>query len=300
METNVKTQLIKSVKNIKNKLKQMRQKDDDYESHHKKIFKSLSDPLKAFVSLNNTDVKKENKVEYNQRKIASDASDGSLNNPNNWENREPKTPSNSGNYIARGSKSPQAKYLQVPDGPFNVTFGVRNDGEKLLIGNSPVTLKSHGENSPNKMTMINLPDKSYELTPGLFELLFQAKPDSNIVEEKDKLIYKDILIHTNVHKRGYTSNGQIQGNSGRKYCQFIKPLFNDTVEKQGGNLPVEFQQNMLKTYKSNTDFIYWDDPNELIERLKVLIASKNAGNTNHDNEIISILEELKEASIIKE
>ncbi|CAG9137606.1 unnamed protein product, partial [Plutella xylostella] len=46
--------------------------------------------------------------------------------------------------------------------------------------------------------------------------------------------------------------------------------------------------------------VYWDDPNELIERLQLLIASKDAGNTNHDNEILSIIEELKEAGIIKE
>lgn len=46
------------------------------------------------------------------------------------------------------------------------------------------------------------------------------------------------------------------------------------------------------------EFVYFDDPNELCDRLKLLIASQDAGNTNHANEIASILEELRELRII--
>lgn len=48
----------------------------------------------------------------------------------------------------------------------------------------------------------------------------------------------------------------------------------------------------------STIILYWDDPNELVERLKLLIASKDAGNTGLDNEIISVVEELRESGII--
>ena len=54
----------------------------------------------------------------------------------------------------------------------------------------------------------------------------------------------------------------------------------------------------MKSFKDNTDYVYWNDVNEIVERLKLLIASQQAGHTNHDNEIISIIEELKEAKII--
>jgi len=55
-----------------------------------------------------------------------------------------------------------------------------------------------------------------------------------------------------------------------------------------------------KSYsKENRGYKYWDDPNELIERLRLLLASESAGNTNHKNEMISIIEELREANIIK-
>jgi len=47
--------------------------------------------------------------------------------------------------------------------------------------------------------------------------------------------------------------------------------------------------------KSNPNYVYW---NELVERLKILVASKGAGNTSHNNEIFLILEELREERII--
>lgn len=286
MDTELKSQLVKSVKNIKNKLKLMRQNEEDYEFKNKKMFKPLSDPLETLVSKCNVVQK------YNDENLTLDTRADFENKQNDDVIPQCATPTN---YMAK-PKSPQItdNVLKVPNKSFSVSFGVRNDGENLMIGNSPITIKSHGENSPNKMTMINLADKSYELTPGLQELLFQSKPNSSIVDEKDKLIYKDILIHTNAHKRGFSPSGQIQGNSGMKYCNFIKPLFNDPSQKEGGSLPT------LKKYKSDIDFVYWDDANELIDRLKILIASKNAGNTNHDNEIISIIEELREAGVIKE
>lgn len=51
-------------------------------------------------------------------------------------------------------------------------------------------------------------------------------------------------------------------------------------------------------YSENIVYEYYDDPNELCERLNLLVASQKAGNTNHDQEINSIIEELRERSII--
>lgn len=52
-------------------------------------------------------------------------------------------------------------------------------------------------------------------------------------------------------------------------------------------------------YTENIVYEYYDDPNELCERLKLLVSSKGAGNSNHDQEINSIVEELRERHIIK-
>jgi len=52
-------------------------------------------------------------------------------------------------------------------------------------------------------------------------------------------------------------------------------------------------------YAENIVYEYYDDPNELCQRLRLLMSSKSAGNSNHDQEINSIIEELRERHIIK-
>lgn len=49
----------------------------------------------------------------------------------------------------------------------------------------------------------------------------------------------------------------------------------------------------------NKSLVYWNDPNELVERLRLLLASQAAGNTGLSNEMLSIYEEWYEAGLIK-
>ena len=44
--------------------------------------------------------------------------------------------------------------------------------------------------------------------------------------------------------------------------------------------------------KPNTaiDYVHWDDPNKLVNRLRMLMASQSSGHTGHRNEIVLILE----------
>ncbi|KYN27501.1 hypothetical protein ALC57_03110 [Trachymyrmex cornetzi] len=44
------------------------------------------------------------------------------------------------------------------------------------------------------------------------------------------------------------------------------------------------------------DYIHWDDLNEIVDRLRLLEASRQAGHNGHDNDILSIIEELREAA----
>ena len=46
------------------------------------------------------------------------------------------------------------------------------------------------------------------------------------------------------------------------------------------------------------DYVHWDDSNELVDRLRLLKASRQAGHNAHDNEILSIIEEPREAGFI--
>ena len=63
---------------------------------------------------------------------------------------------------------------------------------------------------------------------------------------------------------------------------------------KGGSLP------RYKIARKHTalDYVYWDDPNELVDRLQLLTAERSAGNPSHVNDIHSIIEELREAGYI--
>jgi hypothetical protein len=80
----------------------------------------------------------------------------------------------------------------------------------------------------------------------------------------------------------------------------IKPIweyYQSERQKQSG------KGLITKTHKSKntkTDYKYYNDPNELVDRLRLLHASRNAGNKAHDNEIVEILMELKEEKIIND
>lgn len=66
--------------------------------------------------------------------------------------------------------------------------------------------------------------------------------------------------------------------------------FTQPLSKKGSSL--------YKNVMSKTQLVYYDDPNELVTRLNLLVSSQNAGNTSVNNEIISILEELQERKLI--
>lgn len=71
---------------------------------------------------------------------------------------------------------------------------------------------------------------------------------------------------------------------------------NETVTsetKKGGKIEEDFIP-----YNEAIAYEFYDDSNELCDRLRLLIASRTAGNTNHSQEINSIIAELREANII--
>lgn len=172
----------------------------------------------------------------------------------------------------------------------NIPFGVRTERDKLMLGSYSVSVS--GEK-------LKVNGNSYNLTPGLYDLLFKKLPDLGIITEDDKRYYKMLLLETNAHRRDFNPNKPIKSNKGKKYLYIIKPLFKLSKERlisdgstHGQGLPT------MKKVKRDVSYVYWDDPNELVERLKLLIASRDAGNTGLDNEIISIVEELREAGLV--
>jgi len=88
----------------------------------------------------------------------------------------------------------------------------------------------------------------------------------------------------------------IKNTASRKYIDFIAPHNNNNERYGTGLLPTVM--TLRKNNSSRVNYIYWDDPNELVDRLRLLVASRAAGNPNHDNEIMSIIEELRESGLV--
>lgn len=294
MEQNIKEQLIKSVNSIKNKVKQIKDEEQSNDLKINNFFKPVTIPLQILAD------KKNSQFEYNMEKKAETVDKNSLTLKDFADANDSYNSKISENYTEEENNIKNLMETSLSKNELadlydnmNIPFGVRENDKKFFIGNSRVKLSVIGDDE-NKIYIITVNNKPYELTPGLIEVLLRKNPDLKLVTEGDKFVYKNILLETNVHKRDYDPHGQIKGDKSLKYRDIIKPLFYDAMTKSGGSLPV------LKAYKKNTDLVYWDDPNELVERLKLLVASRNAGNCNHDNEILSIIEELKEAGIIKQ
>lgn len=163
------------------------------------------------------------------------------------------------------------------------TYRLRYANNQWMIGNIAVTIDNNdfiiGENT-------------YEGTPGLYELIFMKTPDESKISETDISNYVDILFKTKAIYRFYSSNQQIQGNRTEKYKKYIAPY----VRHRKGSTK---EGEALKDYvDAKPHYVYWNNINELVQRLRLLYASKYAGHSGHDNEIIAILEELREEDII--
>lgn len=161
------------------------------------------------------------------------------------------------------------------------TFGPRFEGDKLMIGDRTLDFDEYGN--------ILVADTSYKPTEGIYELLFKRIPDEEVYNEDDLNAYKDILVKTNGHKKGYKRQGHVNRDNSLKYKYVIEKIFPKILYGKG----------ILTKNMYEPDHFYWEDVNDLVDRLRLIVASAEAGNTGHKNEIINIVEELRKHGYIK-
>lgn len=291
MEKSLKRQIVVAAEAVKKKVRKMRDVENNNQQTLESVFKPVTEPLNQIANASKqtsylcptkkeelpfidkalqneeVNVRKENSNEY-ESDIESDSSYKSLveNNP------------------ARDTSSWSVSSEALSDVP----FGVRVENGRLMLGSARITIGDE---------FITVAGHNYRNTSGLKQLLLKKNVDLNMVTESDMQHYKSMLLDTNAHRRDYEPDKPIKSNKGQKYMQVIKPIFKiqntvQTPQSKGKGLP------LTKMWKKKVDFVYWNDPNELVDRLKLLIASRDAGNTGLDNEIISIIEELRESKII--
>lgn len=172
------------------------------------------------------------------------------------------------------------------------TYGVYIQLDKNQ-NNKKIYWLGNASNIINSAMKLNINSKEYTLTNGLCELIFLKEPRT--YSQNDLETYAEILQRCNVYYRNYDNTGQIKGTNCKKYRMIIKPIVDEQKKQKFSGTGF----SLMQLPKQNIDFIYWDDPNELIERLRLLISSTQAGNNGHNNEIMSIVQELREASIIQ-
>lgn len=197
------------------------------------------------------------------------------NNNNNNENIE-----NNGNrdVVIKEQKS-ISKYLnQVKnkDSRVDMTFRVRKLVKGYKFGDSSFS---------HKDDYFKIKGERYKITPGLTELIFKKNPERELITTDDIDTYRKLVVKTNTHKKGYKADKSIRTDKSEKFQTYLAGFITG---------------NGFKIAKKNDviEYVYWDNPNELVERLKLLDAEKAAGNNNHDNEIQNILEELRENGYI--
>ncbi|KYN42689.1 hypothetical protein ALC56_02889, partial [Trachymyrmex septentrionalis] len=120
----------------------------------------------------------------------------------------------------------------------------------------------------------------------------------SICTDDDVQTYKSILLTTNVHWRDHSPSNQVMDSKRYKYKIIIAPLIapGKKVETKI-NKRVDLSRTMTLN-DNKIDYIHWDDSNEIVDRLRLLEASRQVGHNGHDNEILSIIEEFREIGLI--
>lgn len=294
MKEKLKRDIIKTANTIRKKYHEIKHGKVEEENRLSDTFKSITNPLNELLKKNkyvadDIKIKNDKFVDITDNREAENNKIKSIDNEyqNESDNETFYTP------MKISTSKPQlndwneytSKYRNAYSSEdlkdFDTIYGVHLDQSsgEWKIGSSSVSING------NEFTINN---KSYNATPGLYELLFKKIPKSQAYTPLDLEQYGKILNESNAHRRNFDINNQVNGNKSYKYTKIIKNLIG---KRKGGGLVMELSNKKM-------DYIYWDDPNELVDRLRLLIASQQAGNNSHNNEIVSIIEELKEANII--
>lgn len=321
MEKKLKEQIVKSAKAVKRKVEMIKNIKNANNMTLETIFKPITDPLQQIANSTNVEyiepLRNKNKVGTKSNTSCSPMEDFEESNTEDESDSDIETEIKSEKTLTKSlsdleennitsessfmssKSSPSASKDQSLSGSLSsevlkdTPFGVKNTQGKLMLGKTLVFVDDNSN-------ILRIGNRTLKKTSGLVELLFKKVPQLDIITDEDLQNYKLLLMDTNAHKRNCDPTKPITSNKGFKYMHIIKPLFKFTENKTTSAKRVSKGKGIeiLKKVKNDTDFIYWDDPNELVERLQLLFASRDAGNTGVDNEIIAIIEELYEAGVV--
>ena len=177
------------------------------------------------------------------------------------------------------------KYLSKPRR--DTTFGIRKEGFRHFIGDQHVIVED------NDIILIRSNER-FEGTPSLWELITSRTPKN--YNKKDYNEYKNIMLLTNALYRDYDPySPHPRGSRSEKWLQLLSPIWHELREREAGKIFAEWRK---KGYEGKGTVIMPSDPNALLERLDLLLASQKAGHTGVGNELVSICDELKRQGVL--
>ena len=155
------------------------------------------------------------------------------------------------------------------------TFGIYDKNGKFYIGDKLVVIVGDD---------LVVGRDEYEGTPGLWELIVSKKPTEGKYDNEDMANYKNLMLRTNsLHRNNDPTSPHPKATTGTKWDSVIKDIW---YEK--------------KKYKGKGVIVIPIDPNALLERLDLLLASQDAGHTGVGNELVSICDELRRQEVIND
>ena len=174
------------------------------------------------------------------------------------------------------------KFLNKPY--LDTTFGIRKEkghhyiGDKhVIVDDNDIIIKKNGER--------------FKGTSGLWELITSKTPKS--YTEKDYDNYWVLMIMTNaLHRNNDENNPRPKGSGSNKWKNLLSPIW---YRKKSGVYP--FPKKKYE-YEGEGVVVIPSDPNALLERLDLLLASQGAGHTGVGNELVSICDELKRQGVL--
>ena len=155
-------------------------------------------------------------------------------------------------------------------------FGIRKEKGHHYIGNKHVIIKDND---------IIIPKTGEKLdgTRGLWELIMSKNPQN--FSDMDYDNYRYLITMSNVLHRGDNPKNPYPKASGsHKWTFLLSPIWFGLKPKKG--------------QEGSGVVIIPSDPNALLERLDLLLASQKAGHTGVRNELISICDELKRQGVL--
>ena len=184
----------------------------------------------------------------------------------------------------------------------DVTFGIRKEKGHHYIGNKHVIVVDND-------IIIKDSGEKFKGTDGLWELITSKKPvDFN---KEDKNEYERLMVKTNATHRDYDpTNPRPRGSDGEKWKKIVGPIW---YKKQGFSeedairmtKDKNYRKRLIKKmhkikyeYEGEGVVVIPSDPNALLARLELLLASQEAGHTGVRNELVSICDELKRQGVL--